>query len=202
MTQLLTEEDLYFIAPAGYYIALRIGFAFPALEINKLSKPWIEFYTVNCFILHDPVMKWAYSNFGAITWDKLSENDPASVIELAGTYGMKHGVVVSVSDAAKESQRSIAFFTRDDRAFDDLEVKLLELYTSRRHEELAPPTNLTPVELSTLAMIKSGKQIKEIAFDMNVTEGAIKIRLKNAKIKLGAKNSTEATVKATHFGLI
>ena len=34
--------DLALIAPAGHYIALRIGFAYPIEEVNALPQPWAE----------------------------------------------------------------------------------------------------------------------------------------------------------------
>jgi LuxR family transcriptional regulator len=51
-------------------------------------------------------------------------------------------------------------------------------------------------------MIKDGKRLKEIAFDLGVTEGAVKQRLKNAKTKLGAKTGTQAAALASQYGLI
>tara|TARA_B110000977_G_C10850713_1_gene405683 strand:- start:4 stop:207 length:204 start_codon:yes stop_codon:yes gene_type:complete len=67
---------------------------------------------------------------------------------------------------------------------------------------MAPPTNLTMAELEALGMIKDGKRLKEIAFDLGVTEGAVKQRLKNAKTKLGAKTGTQAAALASQYGLI
>jgi LuxR family transcriptional regulator len=51
-------------------------------------------------------------------------------------------------------------------------------------------------------MVRDGKRLKEIAFDLGVTEGAVKQRLKNAKIKLGAKTGTQAAALASQYGLI
>ena len=51
-------------------------------------------------------------------------------------------------------------------------------------------------------MVKDGKRLKEIAFELSVSEGAVKQRLKNAKLKLGAKTGTQAAALANQYGLI
>jgi len=51
-------------------------------------------------------------------------------------------------------------------------------------------------------MVKDGQRLKQIAYNLGVTEGAVKQRLKNAKIKLGANTSTQAATMARQFKLI
>lgn len=189
-------------SPAGYYIALRIGFAFPVLEINALPGKWVDHYTRNRFMFFDPVIRWAYANTGAIRWSDLTESDPRKILAQARTHGLRYGLTVSVFDGNPEGQRSYGTFVRSDREFNDLEAKALSTYMNRRHAEMAPPTNLTAAELEALRMVKDGSRLKEIAFELGVTEGAVKQRLKNAKTKLAAKTSTQAATTAAQHGLI
>ncbi|EBA11409.1 autoinducer binding domain-containing protein [Roseobacter sp. CCS2] len=202
MSTLLGPDEIGQLAPSGYYIALRIGFAFPMEEVNAFPQGWIAHYTKQRFMLFDPVVKWAYGNVGTIRWFKLAEDDPKRIIAQAQTFGMRFGVTVSVFDSSADAQRSFASFTRSDRDYTDLEVKLLLAYLTRRHNETAPPTNLTKAELEALGMVKDGKRLKEIAFELSVSEGAVKQRLKNAKLKLGAKTGTQAAALANQYGLI
>ncbi|PXW67798.1 LuxR family transcriptional regulator [Loktanella sp. PT4BL] len=202
MSTLLDPEEIGQLAPSGYYVALRIGFAFPMEEVNAFPKGWINHYTKQRYMLFDPVVKWAYANVGAIRWSALAEDDPKRIITQAYSFGMRYGVTVSVFDSDADEQRSFASFTRSDRDYTDLEVKLLLAYLTRRHTETAPPTNLTKAELEALGMVKDGKRLKEIAFELSVSEGAVKQRLKNAKLKLGAKTGTQAAALANQFGLI
>ena len=51
-------------------------------------------------------------------------------------------------------------------------------------------------------MVKSGLLVKEIAAKLQVTEGAVKQRLKNARVKLGAKTGSQAVSIADGYGLI
>ncbi|MFG5380313.1 MULTISPECIES: helix-turn-helix transcriptional regulator [unclassified Yoonia] len=202
MSALLGPKEIEQLAPAGHYIALRIGFAFPMEEINALPPEWIEHYTNNRFMLFDPVVRWAYSNVGTCRWSALPLDDPKRIIAQAQTFGLRYGVTISILDSGPDAQRSFASFVRSDREYTDLEVKLLKAFLTRRHNETAPPTNLTRAELEALGMVKDGKRLKEIAHELNVSEGAVKQRLKNAKLKLGAKTGTQAATLASQYGLI
>lgn len=202
MSQLLGPDEIGQLAPSGYYIALRIGFAFPMEEVNAFPEDWISHYTKQRFMLFDPVVRWAYGNTGTIRWSEVDIDDPKRVIAQAQTFGMRYGVTVSLFDSGADAQRSFASFTRSDREYTDLEVKLLKAFLARRHNETAPPTNLTKAELEALGMVKDGKRLKEIAFELSVSEGAVKQRLKNAKLKLGAKTGSQAAALANQYGLI
>lgn len=202
MSRLLGSDDLGELAPSGYYIALRIGFAFPMEEVNALPEEWVRHYTKQRYMLFDPAVRWAYSNTGAIRWSDISHDDPRRILEQAQTFGMRYGVTVSVFDSGADAQRSFGSFTRSDREFTDLEIRLLQAYLKRRHNETAPPTNLTKAELEALGMVRDGKRLKEIAYELSVSEGAVKQRLRNAKLKLEAKTSTQAAALASQYGLI
>ncbi|MEL7179377.1 MAG: autoinducer binding domain-containing protein [Pseudomonadota bacterium] len=202
MSTLLGPDEIGQLAPSGYYVALRIGFAFPMEEVNAFPSDWVSHYTKQRFMLFDPVVKWAYSNVGTVRWSEIAGDDPMRIIAQAQTFGMRYGATVSVFDSNADAQRSFASFTRSDREYTDLEIKLLQAYLTRRHNETAPPTNLTKAELEALGMVKDGKRLKEIAFELSVSEGAVKQRLKNAKLKLGAKTGTQAAALASQYGLV
>lgn len=195
-------DDIAAIAPAGYFIALRIGFAYPMEEINALPPDWVETYTRKGYMLFDPVVRWAYGHTGTQSWRALYADDAKGVLEEAGRHGLKHGVIISVYDGNDDGQRSFGSFARADRDFFQSEINVLEAFVRRRHSEMAPPVNLTDAELEALRLVAKGQRLKEIAFDLSVTEGAVKQRLKNAKDKLGAKTSTQAAAMARQFGLI
>ena len=202
MSALIGPNEIGQLAPSGHYIALRIGFAFPMEEVNELPPKWVEHYTKQRFMLFDPVVRWAYSNVGTCRWSDIDQDDPKRIIAQAQTFGMRYGVTVAVLDSGANAQRSFASFVRNDREYTDLELKLLHAFITRRHNETAPPTNLTRAELEALGMVKDGKRLKEIAYELSVSEGAVKQRLKNAKLKLGAKTGTQAAALANQYGLI
>lgn len=203
MERLLSADDLTQLAPAGFHIALRIGFAFPLEEQNAFPMPWIEHYTAQRFMLFDPVIRWVYGDTsGSVRWSEIDLDDPRRVFVQAQTFGLRYGATVSVTDKKDSGIRSFGSFARSDREFSDLEIRLLSAFIQRRHEETAPPSNLTKAELEVLKMIKDGQRIKQIAHELGVSEGAIKQRLKNAKLKMDAKTGPQAAAMASQFGLI
>lgn len=202
MSQKINEEHIAQLASAGYYISLRIGFAVPVEEINALPPDWVRHYTENRYMMFDPVVHWVYANVGSIRWSALAQNDPRRILSQAKSFGMPYGVAISVFDGNKQGQRSYGTFARADREFEALEIRVLQAYLARRHKEMAPPTNLTDAELEALDMVRRGLRLKEIAFELGVSEGAIKQRLKNAKLKLGAKTGSQAASLAFQYGLI
>lgn len=195
-------RELAMVAAGGYYLALRVGFAFPLEELNRLPPAWVEHYTRARFMVSDPVIRWCYANKGVIRWSDITLDDPRQVLAQARAFGLKFGVAVSVYDAQKGGQRSFGMFVRTDRDFSEKELDFLESEVRRLHDEKSPPTNLTAAEIMALRLVRDGKRLKQIAWELGVTEGAVKQRLKNARLKLGAKTGAEAISRATGFGLL
>ncbi|MDJ0827289.1 MAG: LuxR family transcriptional regulator [Rhodobacter sp.] len=190
------------LSPAGHYLALRIGFAFPMFEQYTLPPKWVERYLSRGLLMSDPVMRWMFENVGARRWSDLGLDDPRSVLKQAEMYGLHYGVAICCIDQDPMGQRSFGSFARSDREFTDGEIDALQDQLQGMHDALVPPKNLTKAELEALRMVKNGLLMKEIANLLGVSEGAVKQRLKNAKVKLKAKTSTHAATMATSFGLI
>lgn len=191
----LSELDL-----SGYYIALRVSFAFPASEINRWPKEWIAHYGDHGLMLDDPLIRWAYSQTGTTRWTALEADDPKGVLKQAATFGLRYGVGISLRDP-DAPERSFAFFARKDREFYNEEIQRLTQHLIPLHEGSAAPT-LTGAEIEALRLMAGGMRLKQIGHELGVTEGAIKQRLKNARIKLRAQTGTEAATKARSLGLI
>lgn len=202
MEQAGEGREFSYIAPAGYYIALRVGFAFPIAETNALPEAWVELYTQRGYMMFDPVMQWLYRNAGAIRWSAIGLPDPMGILAAAASHGLNYGAAVSCTSTGTDGQRSFGSFARSDREFTDEEIALLAHKLRRLHEATAPPTNLTGAELEALRMVREGLLFKEIAARLGVSEGAIKQRLKNAKLKLGAKTISQGVSTALRHGLI
>lgn len=198
----MVKDEIRALARSGYYIALRVGFAFPMEEINQLPADWVDCYTQNRYMLHDPVIRWVYGHTGSVRWSDIDLDDPRGVLARASDHGLRHGVAICCFDRNPEGQRSFGTFARPDREFRDDEIARLRAHLTLMHHEKAPPTNLTPAELEALRMVKDGLRLKQIAHELGVTEGAIKQRLSNAKRKLGATTGAQAATRASDYGLI
>lgn len=209
MKNLIDLEELRMLAPAGYHIAVRMGFVFPAEEHNAMPPDWVRHYTSRGFMMQDPILRWAYAETGQTRWSALADHDPVDILGQARGFGLSFGVAISLRDlpreeapVAEQGSRSFGSFARHDREFESSEISRLQEIVQDRHDALTPPTNLTEAELEALRLARDGMLLKEIAHRLGVSEGAIKQRLKSAKLKLDARNSTHAIAKATQFGLI
>jgi LuxR family transcriptional regulator len=190
------------LAPAGFYVAIRVGFAFPMVELNYLPPPWVREYTAGGLMVHDPAMSWAYKHSGATRWSELAGTDTQGVLELAKNHGLNFGAVVSWIDQGPAGQRTFGFFCRSDREYRTAELDQLHRCLVAAHRAHARPKNLTAAELETLGLVKNGLLMKEIACQLGISESAIKQRLKNARLKLNAKTGPQAAAKATMLGMI
>lgn len=82
---------------------------------------------------------------------------------------------------------------------------LQPVVASRLLEQLASPDifeELTPREQVVLALLAQGKQNKEIAGELEITERTVKFHLSAIYGKLGAGNRTEAVTIALQRGLV
>ena len=181
------------IAPAGFYVALRVGFSFPEDELNQLPANWIEFYTTNGLVVHDPVMKWVYANTGVARMGELGVPDPHQIRARGAVFGLTHGAVISVMSAADRGRRSYGFFFRHDHDFAERDLTLLHDIVKKLHSGKSDEPTLTAAEIEALQMQAGGLRLKQIAGELGISESAVKARLNNAKKKLGAKTLPQAS---------
>lgn len=180
------------LAPAGYYIALRVGFSFPEEEVNNLPDLWVEFYTTHGLVVQDPAMRWVYSNSGRTRFSDMAIADPHQVRGHGAVFGLGHGAAVSVVTAKDKGRRSYGLFYRDDRDYLDAELDELWRIMQQLHSGVEDDKGLTNAEIEALKMQAEGLRLKEIATQLGISESAVKARLNNAKRKLGAKTLSQA----------
>lgn len=190
------------LAPAGYYIAIRIGFIFPVVERNCLPEAWVREYTASGLLVHDPAVAWAHRNQGFARTRDLVGGDHQGVLELAKYHGLNFGAVACCIDSDEGGERSFGCFFRSDREFTTFELEQLHTGLLAAHRAYARPKNLTGAELQTLGLVKNGLLMKEIASALGVSESAVKQRLRNARLKLNAKTGSQAAARATMLGMI
>lgn len=178
------------LAPAGFYIALRVGFSFPEAELNMLPDLWVEFYSVHGLVVHDPAMRWAYGNTGAIRFSEMTLPDPHQVRAHAAVFALGHGAVVSVLRPEDRGRRSYGLFFRDDRDFTAAELDQIHRQLAALHHGDEP--SLTHAEIEALKLQSEGLRLKQIAERLGISESAVKARLNNVKRKLGARTQSQA----------
>jgi DNA-binding NarL/FixJ family response regulator len=66
----------------------------------------------------------------------------------------------------------------------------------------SPRSHLSPRELEVLKLMTRGKRNREIAVDLAITEGTVKIHVSNVLSKLGVTDRTEAVTQALQRGIV
>lgn len=191
------------IAPAGFYVALRLGFLSPEEELNTFSPDWIDFYTARGLALHDPLMRWIYSNGGAARWSALTIDDPAGVMAAYASAGMRYGAVVCVSSKESRPRRTFGYFSRTDRELNQAELDELEGRLRSLHfHSTGREEGLTRAQCDALRLLSQGMRLKEIAHALAISESAVKARLKSAMARMHARTPAQAATIAARRGLL
>lgn len=178
------------IAPAGFYVALRVGFSYPEEELNALPELWVEFYTAHGLVVHDPAMHWAYSATGAMRFADMALPDPHQVFGHAAVFGLTHGAVVSILRPEDRGRRSYGIFYREDREFSDNELTRLQALLAALHQ--GEDSTLSRAEIEALKLQAEGLRHQQIADQLGISQSAVKARLSKAKRKLGARTLSQA----------
>ncbi len=199
---LLADYDFDALATAGYHLALRVGFAFPEYQRNSLPQEWVDIYTRDGLMIFDPIIHWIYDNSGHIRWSAISHRDERKVLTTAASFGLRYGAAISVMHDDTPGLRSFGSFARPDREFKDHELEFLSGAVDELHQALAPARALTKAEIDALKMLASGLMLKQIAHRLGISESAVKLRLANARSKLGARTNTQAVGQAKGYGWI
>ncbi len=203
MTALQASSDrLHRLAPAGFYVALRVGFTIPKEELNRLPRPWEDFYTINGLVLQDPVMRWIYGNTGVTRWDTNDMDDPGGVRDAARRHGLMFGAVACAHQPSDHGRRSYGLFYRADRDFEEPELAALHTIIANLHVDHFDDQSLTAAEIEALKLQASGLRVKQISAIIGISDSAVKARLTNAKRKLGARTSSQAASIAAARRLI
>lgn len=198
----LNDYSFADIANAGFYIAFRLDFLLPEFEHNTLPRPWVHKYTQQGLLMFDPVLRWIYSNTGAIRWSEIKIPDPHGILVAAAQYDLNYGTAISLRDEGDSNIRSFGNFCRSDRELESGEIEILLRELELLFADLTAPDDVTEAEIEVLAAIRSGQLIKEIAYALGISEGAVKQRLRSAKDKLGARTTPHAVSIASSYGLI
>ena len=190
------------LAPGGFFIAFRVSFLRPEFEYNSLPRAWVLKYTHEGLLMHDPVMRWIYGNAGSKRWSETGLVDELGILAQASEYGLNFGLAVSIVDPDDPGIRSFGNFCRGDREFSQSEADALVERLEEFFGELTVPLDVTEAEVEALRLLKNGLLIKEVAYELGISEGAVKQRLRSAKDKLNARTTPHAVSVASNFGLI
>lgn len=186
-------------APAGYAVGLHMGFNAARVAATTYPEAWIDAYTADGMALDDPVMLWAFANFGTIRWSALANDDPKQVLCRARAWGLNFGAVVS---CGTPKVRSIAGFSRSDREFTDTELSDMQHLFQGLHDDLSPDDALSEMQIEALRLIAQGHRYAVAAEIAGISQSALNARLKSVRTKLGCKTTAAAIQRAAQLRLL
>lgn len=140
---------LHQASPAGFAIALHVRFTAPKYLFQSYAKDWLDTYSREGLVLHDPVVRWGFENEGTIRWSELE--DPAGIMVRAREFGLNYGVVIALT---RNGRRTMAGFSRSDRDMTDAEIETLKADLVTLHdltesvETLSPSVHMTLKQMS------------------------------------------------------
>ena len=192
-------EELDEIAPAGYAAGLKLRFSGPALVRDTYPAKWTKHYAESLMAFWDPTVVWALANTGHARWSALKIPDPMGVMKQARAHGLNYGVVISLG---KLSKRSLLGLANSEREFEDKEInQALDVFT-RIHELVTDSKFLTKSQLEALRLIAGGDLHTAASDKLGISESALKARLKSARIRLNARSTAEAIIRAKEHNLL
>jgi len=117
-------------SPAGFAIAFHIRLTSPDFLFQTYPKSWTDTYSEKGYVMVDPIVRWGFSNIGAIRWSALDDLDDHNIIEQSHAHGMAFGVAIATET---EGSRSVAGFSRADREYTDAEIDTLTVDVQQLH---------------------------------------------------------------------
>jgi len=186
-------------SPKGFLAGMHIRFAGPLMQYQTYSQEWIDHYTENGYALRDPMVAWGFTKDGASKWSEIDLPDPFNILGQAASFGLKFGVVVSIGELRS---RSICGCARDDREFNDEEIKRITRLVETLHEATDPPDSLTKAQKDALQLIADGHRHAAAAAKLGISESALKARLTSARNRLLARTTAEAIQRAKDYRLL
>ena len=114
----------------------------------------------------------------------------------AAGYVLKEATQGEVVTAIKQVLRGESLLNSE------LATKLLERLARQTSDIAVPTDRLTPREREVLRLLAQGKTNREIASELIVSVGTVKIHVEHIIAKLGVSDRTQAAVRAVELGLL
>lgn len=132
-------ESVENLSPSGFAIAFHIRLTSPDFLFQTYPKNWIDTYSEKGYVMVDPIVRWGFTQIGAIRWSQLGDLDEQNILEQLLAYGMAFGVAISTETAGS---RSVAGFARNDREYTDDEIATLTQHVQDLHDHTASKTGM------------------------------------------------------------
>lgn len=196
-----------FPAKVGDWKAMKLG---ESVFIHKdVPRGWWQDYSTYGQHAYDPGIMMARVSLSPYTWTESRRMiEPIGVdrwaTELALKYGMRDGLTCPVggrwvlaywsrkvlADVLSPEARALVFMASS------FAIMRIEALASADPARFSARAQLTPRECAVLRMVAAGRDLRAIADALELGEETIRTHLSKAKVKLGARNRTQAVAEA------
>jgi LuxR family transcriptional regulator len=187
------------LAPAGYFLALRVRGSSPLLSFRTYPPAWTEHYMANGYLLRDPVTTWALTVGGTIRWSSPFLPDPFGVFRQAAAHGLRFGASVAHGPVRA---LSIGSFARGDREMTDAEIAEARRIVTALHDLTELPAALSDTDRALLAAQAAGEGVAAAAGRLGLAEATARQHLRQLCDRLFAATPDEAVQRARDHRLL
>lgn len=176
---------------------------------------WVARYLLNGYVVVDPVVQEGFQRQLPFDWRELDRPAEAGpFLADAQSHGLgEHGYSIPIADKFRRrallsvnSCGSAIAWERMLGRWRDEWIELAHLIHSKAiieiHGEDDPAPQLSPREQECLHWAALGKDYKDVAAIMEISEHTARSYLKSARVKLGCATISAATTKALKYHLI
>lgn len=176
---------------------------------------WVAHYLLSGFVDIDPVVQEGFQRQLPFDWRELDPPSEATgFLDEARQFGLgEHGYSIPIRDKSRRrallsvnSHASLLGWESMLRRCRDEWIELSHLIHSKAIVEIYgkddPAPQLSPRELECLHWAALGKDYKDVAIILDISEHTARSYLKSARVKLGCATISAATTKALKFHLI
>jgi LuxR family transcriptional regulator len=189
---------LRILAPQGFVFVHNLGLRGPEFVHSEYPVEWQREYESRNYMWADPILLWSMLNRGDRRWSEINSIDLRGVMSAARRYRLNHGAIFC-RGAVKKSVLSLA---RADREFTDEEMALLSSMVGKLVEDASLDMAINEAEAETLRRFRDGLSYKEIGLALKLSPSTVKLRLANARKKLGAVSNVHALAVALNRNLL
>jgi LuxR family transcriptional regulator len=180
-------DHLRRMCPLGYFIGLHLRYMLPCYTYNSYPDAWMSLYQRRSYIIQDPVFSWISAKAGQVRWSDLAQEGKGEVFAQAARFGLKYGAVVAHVDG---DSRSFGSFARDDREFDDNEIRYLRSAIERLHVLTDIRAKLSKSDIETIRAVEN-QSYSDAATQLGIAEVTVKHRIGTIRRKLQARDGKE-----------
>lgn len=213
--QRITENlrDYYKLDHFIYHWVNSVGERFGA---GTYSTEWVDRYVEKDYLRMDPVILGALQRFHPLNWKDLdwSSKGVKAFLREAIDYGVgNQGLSIPVRGPSGQFALLSCNANTNDEAwaeFIELNQQSLIIIAHKFNERALDfdtgfdntIVNLSPRELSAMALLARGYSRSQAAHDLQISEHTLRVYVEGARHKLGALNTTHAVARALTKGLI